>query len=258
MINGMTRHQKLWTTLGLTALALLLLTTAVFARHLASHRATTVHPSVAPATSPSLSASASPAGSSTRPGSPTKPAPATTTTGGWRVTTYYTPVERYHGGAGETVHGCTTIDCTNGDATLGTFPADFVETVRTEGAGRLTSGPNAGRYLNWADDTGFWLDSAPRDAQGQPLAALRTAAADPSVLPAGTTFRLASCGTNADAISAPACSQLKQATWRVSDQFGSPAGGAKHIDLYLGEEDRPNFEQSSPLYVEISGVSLTR
>src|SRR5436309_1055531 len=89
------------------------------------------------------------------------PFSATTPSGGWEISIYYTPVERYHTGVPKAVTGCLTITCKNGTAVIGTYPKDFVAAVKEEGNGRITSGAHAGQYLNWSVGIGFWLDSAP-------------------------------------------------------------------------------------------------
>ncbi|WP_306205206.1 hypothetical protein [Actinoplanes sp. RD1] len=172
---------------------------------------------------------------------------------GWEVTVYYTAVEEFHDGDGETVTGCRTIRCAHGDADLGDYPADFVAAVEEEGTGRTASG----RYLNWSYDVGFWLDTAPRDTAGRALRPFVSAAADPGVLAAGTRFRIASCG-HADDGSAPAaevCNRLRAGAWRVTDEFTPGRGGARHIDAYIGEETGPGFTDS-PWYLTLAGATL--
>jgi hypothetical protein len=112
------------------------------------------------------------------------PAPSSSAAAGWAITVYYTVVEDYHGGAPTRITGCPRLDCTGGHDDLGTYPAEFVAGVKTEGTGVTSDG----RYLNWSYDTGFWLDTAPRDADGKPLEPYASAAADPGVLAHGTRF----------------------------------------------------------------------
>src|SRR5690349_5731087 len=73
------------------------------------------------------------------------PAPARTD-GGWQVTVYYTAVQKYHHGTPRTVTGCRGLNCAHGTADLGSYPADFVAAVQSEGTGLTTAGP----YLNWS------------------------------------------------------------------------------------------------------------
>lgn len=171
----------------------------------------------------------------------------------WTITVYYTAVETYHSGPMVPVVGCPTLDCVHGDTALGTYRRDFVEAVRTEGAGRTADG----RYLNWSHDVGFWLDDAPRDAHGQPLRPFESAAADPEVLPAGARFAITDCGRDEDgsSIDPAVCARLRQAQWTVTDQFTPGLGGPRHIDVYIGEETGPRFTDS-PWYCTLSGATL--
>ncbi|PXX68781.1 hypothetical protein DFR70_102467 [Nocardia tenerifensis] len=151
----------------------------------------------------------------------------------WTVTVYYTAVESYHDGPRETVHGCLDLDCADSDARIGELPSDFVDAVRDEGTGRITSGANAGTYLNWSYDIGFWLDTQPRDAGGEILQPFRSAAAE-GMAP-GTRLRLADCGI-IDPESAPPCTEFQSAEWIIGDEFIPGPGGPHHLDLYIGEE----------------------
>jgi hypothetical protein len=169
--------------------------------------------------------------------------------GGWTVTVYYTAVESFHTGVPTRVTGCPQIDCTNGGADLGTYPKDFVQAVHDEGTGRATGG----KYLNWSYDTGYWLDDAPRDTAGRPLRPFGSAAADPAVLAAGTTFKITDCGT--DEPPAAVCAKLKAARWAVTDEFTPGLGGEKHLDLYIGEETGTDFTDGD-WYTTLKGASV--
>ncbi|MFC9439535.1 hypothetical protein [Nocardia sp. NPDC057030] len=170
----------------------------------------------------------------------------------WTVTAYYTAVESYHDGPRETVHGCTTIECVEPDAQLGELPSDFVDAVRDEGTGRITSGANAGAYLNWSYDTGFWLDSHPRDAAGEILQPFHSAAADG--LDPGTRLRLTDCGI-IDPETAPACTKFQAAEWSVGEEFIPGPSGPHHLDLYIGEETAPDFPDT-PDFPLFAGAAL--
>jgi hypothetical protein len=161
---------------------------------------------------------------------------------GWTVTVYYTAVERFHTGATRQVTGCPRLDCAHGTADLGSYPQSFVSAVKDEGTGRTASG----RYLNWSEDTGYWLDDAPRDTAGRPLRPFESAAADAGVLTAGTRFAITNCGTteDGDPISRQVCDRLRAANWTVTDEFTAGLGGARHVDIYLGEETGPHFTDS--------------
>ncbi|GAA4609294.1 hypothetical protein GCM10023107_90910 [Actinoplanes octamycinicus] len=173
---------------------------------------------------------------------------------GWEITVYYTAVERFHTGAPTTVTGCPRLDCAHGTADLGTFPADFVQAVQDEGTGRTT----AGQYLNWSYDVGFWLDSAPRDTDGDRLTPFVSAAADPNVLPDGTRFRISACGSQDDGSSPPAaiCAALRDAAWQITDEFTPGLGGSRHLDAYIGPETGPGFTDSD-WYLTLTGAAIT-
>jgi hypothetical protein len=172
---------------------------------------------------------------------------------GWTVTVYYTAVQNYHTGPPTPVTGCPTIHCEHGTTDLGSYPADFVEAVRTEGAGRTATG----RYLNWSHDIGFWLDDAPRDAHGRRLRPFESAAADPDVLPAGTRFTIVDCGTNDGdtSVDPTVCTRLRQAQWTVTDEFTPGLGGPRHVDVYIGEETGPGMT-NSPWYCTLIDATL--
>jgi hypothetical protein len=204
-----------------------------------------------PATAPRLPRASVPPWSGTARGG--EPSRRVTSSPGWTVTVYYTAVEQYHQRDPEQVTGCLRLDCTQADDDLGTYPADFVAAVRTEGTGRTASG----RYLNWSYDVGFWLDTAPRDTDGDPLEPYVSAAADPDVLPHGTRFTFADCGRRDDGSPTPAavCEAFRAAHWRVDDEFTPGLGGRKHVDAYIGPETGPEFT-SSDAYVSLQGVTL--
>ena len=179
-------------------------------------------------------------------------------TDAYKITVYYTALESFHGGAGETVYGRLSPGAESDNDVLGKYPESFVAAVQTEGAGRITSGSYAGRYLNWSYDVGYWLDTIPDNAYGSALVAFRTAAADPDVLARGTSFKLVAPliqddGTPLDSASA---SRFLSASWVIQDQFTPGSGGPGHLDLYIGEEDRPDFTGSSPLYISLADVAI--
>ncbi len=180
------------------------------------------------------------------------------TPGTYLITVYYTAVESYHGGRRVTVRGRLSADGGGGEARLGDFPSRFAQAVEEEGTGRITSGPHAGRYLNWSYDTGFWLDDVPANAYGASLRPFRTAAADTAVLPRGTRFRLVPplIQDNGSPLDNAVASRLLAAEWLVDDQFTPGLGGAYHLDLYIGEEDRPDFTASSPLYITLKNTGI--
>jgi hypothetical protein len=171
--------------------------------------------------------------------------PAGTTESGWLITVYYTAVESFHDRDRLVdVRGCLELECTQGNEPLGTYPQTFVQAVKDEGTGRITSGPESGRYLNWASSEGYWLDDAPRDQAGRPLIPYRSAAADG--VPDGTQVRIVDCGRSLDGSppSERVCSALQDAQWEIRDAFTPGFGGPRHIDLYIGEENVRDFVRS--------------
>jgi len=171
------------------------------------------------------------------------------TTSGWQLTIYYTPVDRYHAGDPQPVVGCARPDCNGGapgSEDLGSYPGDFVDAVVFEGNGRITAGPHTGEYLNWTDQAGFWLDAAPRDRDGKPLVPFVSADADEDVLAGDTAFRVERCGRAADGteVAEDVCERVRSAHWVVGGAFGADLGGAKHVDIYVGEESSADFTES--------------
>lgn len=174
------------------------------------------------------------------------------TSAGWEVTVYYTAVAALHTGGTQQVTGCPTIDCQKNrdQRDLGTFPASFVKAVKDEGTGKTTDG----RYLNWSYDTGYWMDTAPRDTAGRPLVPWVSAAADGDVLRAGARFSVQRCGTAE--VTAAVCARLKAPTWTIVDEFTPGMGGSKHVDVYVGEETGADFT-GSDLYTTLEGATLS-
>jgi hypothetical protein len=186
------------------------------------------------------------------------PEPASVVSDDWELSIYYTVVESYHSGPPQEVRGCLAMDCQQSADLLGTYSSDFVQTVKDEGSGRITSGPHAGRYLNWSGATGYWLDTAPRDARGLVLKPYLSAAADPSI-PFVTAFKILDCGVdvrNGAPIDLGVCEQLSSAEWIVRDRFEVNVVG-KHVDLYIGEEDQPNFVANSPRAIHVTGATVS-
>lgn len=181
------------------------------------------------------------------------PDPSARTESGWEVTVYYTAVESFHDGEPIAVTGCPELDCDNGDDPLGSYPEDFVTAVEDEGTGRITSGDHDGEYLNWSHDVGYWLDSEARNSHGDALRPFASAATDADVLPRGTRLTITDCG--AAEVAEEVCRKLMTPTWTVDDEFTPGLGGAKHLDVYLGEADGPDFTRS-PLYTTLVGASL--
>jgi hypothetical protein len=163
-------------------------------------------------------------------------------------------VESLHHGGPRAVTGCRDLHCVHGDAPLGTYPAGFVHAVHAQGSGKITDGPNAGRFLNWSADTGYWLDSTPRDAHGRPLEPFHTAAAG---LPDGTRIDITGCGhrRGGSAVPRDLCRRIAGADWQVRDTFPGDRK-TRAVDLYIGPEDTPGFAEPRR-YTTLLGVALT-
>jgi hypothetical protein len=188
------------------------------------------------------------------------PAPGSVSSEAYTITVYYTAVESFHTTAAQSVKGCLIRDCAFGNNVIDNYPASFIKATKTEGTGRITSGANAGKYLNWSVDVGYWLDTIPSDGYGGALVPFRTAAADDIALAKGTQFRLVAPLKQEDgsALDNASANRLLSATWLINDQFTPGLGGALHLDVYIGEEDRVNFTNTSPLYTTLSNVKISR
>ena len=213
---------------------------------------------------PAPSSTPTPAPSPTQTPSPAPtPVPATATGSvsaeAYTITVYYTAVESFHTDAAQNVSGCMIRDCSFGNSLIGSYPSSFIKATKTEGTGRITSGANAGKYLNWSVDVGYWLDTIPSDGYGGALVPFRTAAADAIALPKGTQFRLVGPLVQEDgsALDAGSASRFLAATWLINDQFTPGLGGALHLDVYIGEEDRVNFTNSA-MYTTLANVKIAR
>lgn len=213
---------------------------------------TTPTPTSSPTPTPTSTPTTSP---SPTPTPSTSPTPSTTS---WRLITYYTAVEAFHGGSSAQVRGCLDSECRS-YGTIGNYPKDFVSAVKTQGTGRITSGIFAGRYLNFSYGSGYWLDTAPRDAYGNELVAFASVAAEPATLARGTRFQITDCGidnSGRGTIDPSVCTRLKQADWTVSDRLTLDFGSA-HLELYIGEEDQVNFVKKSPKAISVKKAAIS-
>ncbi len=177
----------------------------------------------------------------------------------WNITVYYTAVEKFHHGRQAKVLGCPEMGCDQ-KSIIGTFPYEFLRIVQEEGTGRISDGKYSGRYLCWSGGSGFWLDSAPRDAQGGSLKPWVSAAADADVMNFGATFRILNCGkddTDNSDIDPSTCNRLKGSPWTITDRFEKGLGGKHHLDLYIGEEDQENFIKSSPKVISVKSATIS-
>ncbi len=165
---------------------------------------------------------------------------------GWELTVYYTPVEHYHGGPSEAVSDCS-------GASVGAHPRDFLTRIRTEGFGRLTAPISGKSYLGWDFDRACWLAAtAPLAGNDHGLRPWISTAAHASIA-FGTRLRVARCG---GPIEQAACDRVRAANWIVEDRFSGGGGSRKHLDLYIGEEDHPNFEGTDQYYFDSRGATV--
>ena len=176
----------------------------------------------------------------------------------WKLTVYYTPVEIYHSGEKEDITGCLISNCVNGTDYLGAFPQDFISILKIEGVGKISHGQFAGKYLHYSAERGFWIDTAARDYNGKPLVPFQTAAADGNI-PFGTQFKIKNCGihdTSKKPLDKDVCDKLKAVSWKVEDRF-SKLNIGYHFDLYVGEENAPNFTVNNPFYFSVINAHIS-
>ncbi|GAA2452188.1 hypothetical protein GCM10010191_83060 [Actinomadura vinacea] len=175
----------------------------------------------------------------------------------WRITTYYTVVQSFHGGRLKELRGCPRLHCKRGKTPLGSYPEGFLKEIQTEGSGRITTGSHRGRYLNWSHSVGWWLDDSTRDSAARPLKAWSSAAADRDVLARGQRFQIAECGRDwkGRPVAREICARFQAVTWTVTDLFRPGYGGEHHADVYIGEETGPGFKKS-PYYTTLRKATI--
>lgn len=197
----------------------------------------------------------------TAPPSPTTTAAANgVPSTGWKLTVYITPLDtNYPGGGTSAISGCENWCPPSDVKPLGTYANEFLATVRVQGAGKVTSGPYAGWYLQYGSADGYWVSPQPLAANGDVLVPFTSAAAS-AALPFGARFTISDCGRNTSgsaAVDAAACARFRAASWTVTDRFDSGGDAAKHIDLYLGVEEPGERITSSPWYQAWDAVVLS-
>lgn len=223
----------------------------------------------APAPTAAAQPSATPAPTTAPPRSTPSPHPVIPTTaasptpapGAWTLTVSYTAVESFHNGPAQAIAGCRpgADECSSGSDALGSYPADFLDAVRSQGSGRITAGRYSGDYLMWDADSGYAVDTAVLDQSDRPLRPFVSAGAgDPDIAP-GTAFQLLDCGVDVITGHAPdaaGCARLRSASWVVTGPTRQPAD-AHTIELYVGEEDGPGFGVTGSVLVHSRNARTT-
>lgn len=183
------------------------------------------------------------------------PAPVNEDQLGWEITTYYSAVEHLHRGPIKKVTGCLQQGCLSGEEYIGYYPSDFVDAVEFLGSGLLEHGPHDGRYLNFDEQEGFWVDLVPRDSEGGILVPYVSASARADVLALGSSFQVTDCGRHEDgsAVPQPLCDQLSAPRWSVVDEIEPGFGGDRQVNLYLGDETPEVAHGDSPFTKMIGG-----
>jgi hypothetical protein len=200
----------------------------------------------APHPAPSSGAPGPPAAGPAAAGPAAPSPPPARGTGSWHLTVYYTPVESYHGPPLSSIADCS-------GRSLGRHSSEFLNHVQTEGFGRLTIPLQKASYLGWDFDRHCWfLASTPVGSDDRPLRAWVSMAA-PSTVSLGTSVRIDGCGSGADA---GVCARLRGAAWVVADRFSADPNDPQHLDLYVGEEDQPDFEDESPNYFDVHQATV--
>lgn len=208
-------------------------------------------------------ATAPASGDATAPGgTPSTPGRTPVTSGGWTLLAIFTAVESYHlDGDAQQVRGCAlgaARTCGNGTSDLGTYPGDFVTAVEEEGTGRITTGRYVGNYLAWDSVRGFSLDTMPLDDNGAPLRAFASAAADDGI-PLMTHIGVLDCGVDTatlEPLPPSICTRFSTPDWVVVDRSGD-AAGSHSLSLYVGEEDRPDFDFATAYVTTTTSARVT-
>ncbi|MCG3178054.1 MAG: hypothetical protein BIFFINMI_00377 [Phycisphaerae bacterium] len=179
------------------------------------------------------------------------PGPASQTEEGPRrlnvlVTSYWTADERFYAGPVAEARG-------EDGQVIGQFPAGFLDAVKLEGWGRISSGLLAGRFIGYdPDKRRYLLANAPLDACGRPLVAWKTIATGPDV-PRAWKVRLTEIPRDA---SPDAGVLAKLAEPFVAADTGSAITRGR-IDIYVGVQDRADMNRS-PAALRFRAVAIVQ
>jgi len=227
-----------WSLAAWLALSIGTCLAVLITHHSAQPAANDAVMSTAPSVAPTPPV-ASPTG---RVATPSSSAPAALTRDGsadWQLRLFFTATEAYYHGAPVRVRGCADLACQRGQVDLGRYPRDFLAAVRTQGSGRIGTGPHGGGFLDWDAVRGYWIDTAPRAADGAPLRPFASVISSTSQLSAYTPLEVLSCGKGSRAGWAAVCARLRAASWSVATV--AVPRGKRTVRLYVGTETRPGF-----------------
>ena len=130
---------------------------------------------------------------------------------------------------------------------LGYYRSDFLEDVMVEGWGKGDGVGNDGSYLGYDPELGFTKSLEPLDAYGSPLIPWKTVAAPPH-LRKGTTILIIGFNSSEE-LSEDIVDKLLTSRFIVSDRGADLIG--RHIDIYIGEQDRADMNESPyALYIQ--------
>ena len=174
----------------------------------------------------------------------TMPSPLVNCESGYLITSYWTVREEFY-------HGEKIPVRDSSGALLGYYKRDFIEDVMVEGWGKGDGVGNDGTYLGYDPELGFLKSPEPLDAYGSPLIPWRAIAAPPQIMRWTAVFI-----ANFDAgeeVAEEVGSKLLSSVFVVTDRGPSVVG--RHIDIYVGEQDRPDMNESPyALYIQNATV----
>ncbi len=163
---------------------------------------------------------------------------------GFLITSYWTVREEFY-------HGRKVLVRDPEGRPLGRYREDFLRDVRREGWGKGDGEGNDGKYIGYVPEWGYIKRDAPLDVNGNPLIPWKTVAGPPGIKN-GTKIYIFSFEARLD----PEVEErLLNTVFVVSDR--SPSITGKHIDIYVGEQDRADMETSPySLYIKDAVICL--
>ena len=159
---------------------------------------------------------------------------------GYLITSYWTVREEFYRGEKVPVRDSS-------GKLLGYYRSDFLEDVMVEGWGKGDGVGNDGSYLGYDPELGFTKSLEPLDAYGSPLIPWKIVAAPPH-LRKGTTIIIIGFNSSEE-LSEDIVDKLLTSRFIVSDRGADLIG--RHIDIYIGEQDRADMNESPyALYIQ--------